>query len=145
MLEVDEIKARLEVDASMLHRQIGLLSNTLGGFSDSQITERKTVVDAIKTRRAEWRQLNDEIDYIEKHGRLPELAGGALSDVEQEKRTNALLKINAGIRQCQSAIWKIDQKKKQNPTHKNMYRWEDQAAMYQMELRKWQLDKERYA
>lgn len=144
-MQDNDLKARLEVEAGELHRQIGLLSNTLSDFVDDDIKRRKVVVDRIKAKRAEWKLLQERIEYVERHGKLPEQVRAEMTDEERERRDNALLKINNEIRSAQSMIWKIEQKLKENPNHKNKDTWEDQLAMYGLELRKLKLDKENYA
>ena len=105
---------------------------------------RKVVVDRIGAKRAEWKLMREQIEYVENHGRLPHEVRAALSDEERERRDVELMKLNNNIRQAQSMIWRLKEKLERNRVHANSSRWEDQLAMYSLELQKLKLDKEIY-
>ena len=134
----------MEGEAAELHAQIGLLSNTLSDFLDDDVRGRKVVVDRIGAKRAEWKLMREQIEYVENHGRLPHEVRAALSDEERERRDVELMKLNNNIRQAQSMIWRLKEKLERNRVHANSSRWEDQLAMYSLELQKLKLDKEIY-
>ncbi|WP_307143053.1 hypothetical protein [Siphonobacter sp. SORGH_AS_1065] len=80
---------KLTAERHQAHKQMCLLSNTLGNYPDSQ--NLKDLVDEIEAFKLQRNTLGERIDYLKANGRLPEAEPQRPADLISEQAKTAYL------------------------------------------------------
>ncbi len=114
------------MEATSLHREAALLSNTLHTFRDEDVDSVRPVITQILKKREAWKKVVGKMEHFTKFGKLPEEkhdsvtaetpSGSNLSDLKVKLQ---LLNVN---------ISKYEKKLLQTPNHTKAEQWREELA-----------------
>lgn len=112
------------MQAESLHREAAFLSNKLHTFADDDIEGVKPVIDSIRQKRNEWKEVRIKLAYFQKWNRLP--------TPEQQERSNGNVAKEGELRYelqlLNTAIWKLEQKIAIKPDSLKSADWEQKLS-----------------
>lgn len=112
------------MQAESLHREAAFLSNKLHTFADDDIEGVKPVIDSIRQKRNEWKEVRIKLAYFQKSGKLP--------TPEQEERSKGNVAKEGELRYelqlLNTAIWKLEQKIAIKPDSLKSADWEQKLS-----------------
>jgi hypothetical protein len=109
--------------AENLNTEVALLSNKLHTFADSDVKGAKVVIDQIKEKRNNWKQVRLSIEHFEQFGKFPDQNQASPELVEGEAELKLTIKENG------DKIRKLRWKLKENPSHANSTAWSAEMEM----------------
>lgn len=114
---------RLAVQAEGLHREAGLLSNSLHTFRPEDVEGVRPVIEQILEKRMAWKAVRIKMEHLKKFGVLPPEAAPRLSVSETVATDGSLAEMQVTLTRLNVNISKYDKKIDENPNHKKAQTW----------------------